>query len=289
MMNREQELAIVRRAFAKQVMAAVGLTDARIEAAFSTVERERYLGLGPWPILRSGGYIPTPDADPVYLYSDVLIGIVPERGLNNGMPSYHMPLMASAGIRAGDHVVHIGAGLGYYTAIMAHLAGPTGRLTAIEFDAGLVTRAATNFSNAKNVHVLQGDGFSMPFDPADVIYVNAGVTHPADIWLDRLNEGGRLILPLTAKKTLPPGTTGPIARHGAVFRIERMGDEYFANWISAVGVYPCEGGRDDASEATLDAALQKGGWRFVARLYRTGDLPDDRCWLRGAKWALAYA
>jgi hypothetical protein len=91
MMNREQELAVVRRAFAKQVMAAVGLTDARVETSSATVERERYLGPGPWPILRSGGYIPTPDADPVDLYSDVLIGIVPERGLNNGMPSYHMP------------------------------------------------------------------------------------------------------------------------------------------------------------------------------------------------------
>jgi protein-L-isoaspartate(D-aspartate) O-methyltransferase len=129
----------------------------------------------------------------------------------------------------------------------------------------------------------------MPFDPADVIYVNAGATHPADVWLDRLNEGGRLILPLTAKKTLQPGTTDPIARHGAVFRIERMGDQYLANWISAVGVYPCEGGRDDASEAALDAALHKGGWGLVTRLYRTGDLPDDRCWLRGAMWALAYA
>jgi protein-L-isoaspartate(D-aspartate) O-methyltransferase len=56
---------------------------------------------------------------------------------------------------------------------MTHLAGPTGRVTAVEFDAGLATRAATNFSNVKNVHVPQGDGFSMPFDLADVIYVNA--------------------------------------------------------------------------------------------------------------------
>jgi protein-L-isoaspartate(D-aspartate) O-methyltransferase len=52
---------------------------------------------------------------------------------------------------------------------MTHLAGPTGRVTAVEFDAGLATRAATNFSNVKNVHVPQGDGFSMPFDLADVI------------------------------------------------------------------------------------------------------------------------
>lgn len=269
-------------------MASLGLIHPGIEAAFATVERERYLGPGPWPILRSHGYRPTPDANPVHLYSDVLIGIVPERGLNNGMPSYHMPLMASADIRAGEHVVHIGAGVGYYTAIMAYLAGPTGRVTAIEFDAALAKRAATNFLNATNVRVLQGDGFSMPFEMADVIYVNAGATHPADIWLDRLNDGGRLILPLTVERILLAGADRPIGGHGVVFRIERNGGEYLARWISVVGLYPCEGGRDDASEAALDAALQKGGWRSVRRLYRTGDLPDDRCWLRGAHWALTY-
>jgi protein-L-isoaspartate(D-aspartate) O-methyltransferase len=276
-MDRQQKLAIVRRAYARRLMASEGITNPGIEAAFAAVERERYLGPGPWPILHSVGYIPTPDADPVHLYADVLIGIIPERGLNNGMPSYHVSLLASADIRAGDHVVHIGAGVGYYTAIMACLVGPSGRITAIEFDAGLARRAATNFSNATNVQVLQGDGFSMSFDRADVIYVNAGVTHPADVWLDRLNDGGRLILPLT-----------PNYQHGAVFRIERNGDEYLAAWIYAVGLYPCEGGRDDVSEAALDAAFQKGGWRAVTRLYRTGDLPDDRCWLRGAQWALAY-
>lgn len=287
-MDRADELVIIRRAYAKQVLASVGLNDPRVEAAFAAVERERYLGPGPWPILRSFGYVPTPDADPVYLYSDVLIGIVSERGLNNGMPSYHAPLISSADIRAGEHVVHIGAGVGYYTALMAHLVGRHGRVTAIEVDSALAQRATANLSHTANVNVLQGDGFSITFDMADVIYVNAGATHPADNWLDRLNDGGRLILPLTARKTLPPGGASSLARHGAVFRIERQADAYLAKWLSAVGVYPCEGGRDDTLEAALDTALKKGGWADVTRLYRTGDLPDERCWLRAPGWALAY-
>ena len=290
-MEREHELAVVRRAYAKQLLASVGLNNPRLEAAFAAVERERYLGSGPWPILRHSGYVETPEADPVYLYCDVLVGIVPERRLNNGMPSYHAPLIASAAIRSGEHVVHVGAGTGYYTAIMAHLAGSIGRVTAIEFDPALAQRAEQNFSGSANVVVFQGDGASIPFDTADVIYVNAGATRPADTWLDRLNEGGRLILPLTAKKTLPAGGTSSIdsiVRHGAVFRIERRGGKYLARWISAVGIYPCEGGRDDASEAALDAALQKGGWQRVTRLYRTDQLPPDRCWLRAPGWALAY-
>src|SRR5256885_8921690 len=32
------------------------------------------------------------------------------------------------------------------------------------------------------------------------VFVNAGVTHPRAVWLDSLNEGGRLILPLTVAR-----------------------------------------------------------------------------------------
>jgi protein-L-isoaspartate O-methyltransferase len=50
----------------------------------------------------------------------------------------------------------------------------------------------------RNVSIVQGDGSRVAFDSADVIYVNAGATKPAEAWLDRLTEGGRLILPMTA-------------------------------------------------------------------------------------------
>jgi protein-L-isoaspartate(D-aspartate) O-methyltransferase len=288
-MDREAELEIIRRAYAKQVLASVGVDDARLEEAYAAVRRERYLAQGPWPILRSRGYVATPDDDPVYLYTDVLVGIIPERGLNNGMPSYHAPLISSASVRAGDHVVHIGAGLGYYTAILSHLAGNSGKVTAIEFDPSLARAAESNFAAVNNIAVIQGDGGALSFEAADVIYVNAGATRPADIWLDRLKDGGRLILPLTARKTMPSTHGGSLTRHGAVFRIERQGSDFHARWISAVGVYPCEGGRDEHSEAALDAALRAGGWQNVTRLYRSDDVPAESCWLRGSGWALAYA
>ena len=87
----EDELDIVRRAFAKQVMAAAGIEDIRVEAAFAVVRREHFLGPGPWPIMRWRGpspdYVTTPSDDPVYLYTNDVIGILPERHLNNGQPS----------------------------------------------------------------------------------------------------------------------------------------------------------------------------------------------------------
>ncbi len=283
-MDRESELAVVRRAYAKQVMAAAGVVDRRVEAAFATVPREAFLGRGPWPVLRWGhGYVPTPSRNPVYLYADILVGIIPERNLNNGQPSLHAALLTAAAPRPREHAVHVGAGVGYYTAILAHLVGRRGRVTAIEYDVGLAERLAANFARQENVRVLADDGTQVDFDPADVIYVNAGATRPADRWLDRLTDGGRLILPLTAAG--PPGDVA----HGAVFRIERRGSDYHARWISPVGIFSCVGGRDPESEAALAAAFARPeGAQRVARLYRHGDVPEGRCWLKAPGWSLAY-
>ena len=283
-MDRETELEIVRRAYAKQIMAAAGVTDRRVEAAFAAVRREDFLGRGPWQILRwDRGYVPTPTVDPLYLYADILVGIIPERNLNNGQPSLHALLIAAAAPRSGEHAVHIGAGVGYYTAILHRLVGRSGRITAIEFDPDLAERLATNFAGQRNVRIVQGDGSRVDFARADVIYINAGATRPADAWLDRLNEGGRLILPLTAAN-FPRGDV----RHGAVFQITRQGDDFLAKRISGVAIFPCAGMRDAESEASLAAAFEKGRVQDVTRLYRREDLPEEDCWVRGHGWCLAY-
>jgi protein-L-isoaspartate(D-aspartate) O-methyltransferase len=283
------ELDIVRRAYAKQIVAVEDVEDPRVEAAFAKVRREDFLGRGPWPILRwMSHYVTTPSADPVYLYTDDAVGILPERRLNNGVPSFHAKLMSSASPQPGEHVVHIGAGVGYYTAILAELVGASGAVTAIELDPELFRRATANFADLSHVRVRQGDAAQTRFDPADVIYVNAGATRPAAPWLDGLKEDGRLILPLTTNEGFRRGNPEDVRRRGAVFRIERRGREFLARWISGVAIFPCEGARDAASEAALAEALKVDGWREVTRLYRRDDLPAEQCWLRAPGWCLAY-
>jgi protein-L-isoaspartate(D-aspartate) O-methyltransferase len=187
-------------------------------------------------------------------------------------------LIARAGPRPGEHAVHIGAGVGYYTAIIARMVGTDGRVTAIEYDPDLAARLAVNFGSQPNVRAVEGDGTKIDFNPADVIYANAGVTRPVDLWLDRLKDGGRLILALTRNKDAG----------GGVVRIERRSDGFFAKWIFAADLFPCEGARDAESELALVAALEKGGWDRVTRLYRRGDVPEEQCWLKGPDWCLAY-
>jgi protein-L-isoaspartate(D-aspartate) O-methyltransferase len=75
-MDRDAEIEIVRRAYAKQVTAVFSITDRRVEAAFAAVPRERFLGRGPWQIVRwDRGYARFPSANPVYVYDDVVVAI----------------------------------------------------------------------------------------------------------------------------------------------------------------------------------------------------------------------
>jgi protein-L-isoaspartate(D-aspartate) O-methyltransferase len=290
-MDRQGELRIIRAAYAKQILAAARVVDnMRLEAALSATRREDFLGAGPWWIVRwFGDYVTTPDADPVYLYTNDLVGIVPERRINNGQPSLHAHLIHQASPAVGEHVVHIGTGTGYYTAILAHLVGPSGRVTGIEYEPELAARAKTNFATYPNVDIVEGDGALVSFDPADVIYVNAGCTRPAENWLDRLADGGRLILPMTSDQGFGANAPERMASAGAVFRIERRGRDYFAYWISPVAIFPCAGSRDEASERALADAFAKQGWQRVTRLYRNQEIPAERCWLRGLGWCLAYS
>ena len=132
-MDRDTEQEVIRRAYAKQIMATCGISDRRIEAAFASVKREHFLGRGPWQVMRWGrGYIPTPTRNPVYLYDNVVVGIVPERHLNNSQPSLHAALIASPAPKSGEHVVHIGARVGYYTAILYRRVDRQGSLTAVD-------------------------------------------------------------------------------------------------------------------------------------------------------------
>jgi protein-L-isoaspartate(D-aspartate) O-methyltransferase len=289
MKDREGELDIIRAAYAKQILAAANVVDARLQVAFSETRREDFLGPGPWPILRGfRNYVQTPDADPVYLYTDDLVGILPDRRINNGQPSLHAHLIHYAAPISGDRVVHIGTGTGYYTAILAHMAGPSGRVMGIEFEPELALRAKTCLAPCPTISIVEGDGTTIAFDDADVIYVNAGGTRPIESWLDRLADGGRLILPLTSDKGFGARSPEQIASAGAVFRIERRGEDYLAKWISPVAIFPCVGNRDEASERPLADAFAKGGWEKVTRLCRNQRIAEEKCWIRGPGWALAY-
>ena len=229
-------------------------------------------------------YWTTEDADPRHVYHDVLIAIDEERRPNNGQPSLWARLYDQLELTRGSHVVHVGAGTGYYSAILAEIVGAAGHVTAIEIDPALAERARHSLTDAwPQAAVVVADGFAFrPDRPADVIVVNAGVSHVSLDWLDALAaENGRLLVPLTTAD-----------RWGGSLIIERRGGEmqrYPARYVGQIGIIPCIGGRDPIAEERLRAALARSSLATVRSLRRAPEQPDETCWLAGEGWWLSTA
>src|SRR5665647_8702 len=178
-----------RRFYAEEVRFTTRMRSARVQAAFATVPRERFVGDGPWRVKslwNMADYWTTEDADPANVYHDILIALDEKLGLNNGQPSLWAFLFDRLSVAAGEQLLHLGCGTGYYTAILAELAGAEGRVTAIEIEPSMAERARPALAPWPQIALIQGDGASGPFSPVDVIVASAGATHPLPIWIDAL-------------------------------------------------------------------------------------------------------
>ena len=267
-----------RAFYANLVVRSSGSSNERLIAAFSSVERERYVGKGPWQIPVVSGYIPTISDDPRLLYQDILVGLATDRGINNGQPSLHANCLDACLPVEGEVVVHIGAGTGYYTAILAALVGASGTVVAFEIESDLANRARDNLQHLPNTTVVGASAAETRLPNADVIYVNAGATHPLGSWLDALNVGGRLIFPLTPNDAL-----------GCMLLVTRnTPTSYAASVVSRVAFIPCIGARDDAASKTLTAVLDTQSIKTVQSLHR-GTTPDSTAWCIGTDWWLSTA
>ena len=122
----EDKVAAARHWFAEELRHVARLRSPAVVRAFATVPREHFAGQGPWRLLSPWylrDYWTTEDADPRHLYHDVLIAIDEARRLNNGQPSLWAFLYDQLDLSAGEHVVHVGIGAGYYSAILADIVG----------------------------------------------------------------------------------------------------------------------------------------------------------------------
>src|ERR1043166_5098874 len=170
--------------------------------------------------------------------------------------------------RAGERALHVGCGVGYYTAIMAEVVGPRGQVVGVEIDAALAERARKNLSHFAHVEVLHADGGEVGAGAFDAIFVNAGATHPRTVWLDGLRRGGRLVLPLTAEDG-----------RGALLRVAFDGRAHAASFVSTARVFHCAGSRDAEAGRLLRGAPPPPGPSAVRSLRRDAHEADATCWL----------
>jgi protein-L-isoaspartate(D-aspartate) O-methyltransferase len=274
-----------RRTYAAEVASKAGLRTPGLEEAFANVPREAFLPPGPWLVVgereqprRTAG------DDPRFVYEQVSVAIDPERKLFNGAPAFIARLIDVLALRPGGRVLHIGAGLGYYSAIIGHVVGATGSVVAVEIDEGLAAQAQSNLATMPWVSVQCADGSGV-VGSVDAILIHAGVTHPREAWLDALAPGGRLIVPLTVEMPAMGATLGK----GVVVIVSRTEDgaDFRAEVLSFVAIYSAIGLRDAEIGARLEQALRRTSFPNLTQLRRDQHDSTPACWLHGQTFCLS--
>ena len=280
-----EDLQEVRRRFAQDIQHQGQIKSTGLIEGLATVPRENFLGPGPWKIMRGAdmgsGYQLTPDDNPKHLYDNVLVALDEQRMLNNGEPLGLLLFLDSLGLSAGDRFLHIGCGVGYYTAIAAHAVGSHGSVVGVEIDPILAARAKWNLQSYGTVKVVADSGTLNQFGTFDAIFVNAGCTRPQLSWLNQLAVGGRLLIPLTVGLPTMPGVGT-----GSMLLVTKGETELRAKFTSSVGIFHCEGARSLQEEALLAKAFAAGNRQAVCRLRLDSHESGPDCWLHASHFCL---
>ena len=276
----DDRVSQARRWYAEELRFITRATTNEVIEAFATVPRERFAGPGPLRILShwdmSEYWTPT-DESACAVYHDVLIAYDEERRLNNGQPSLWTFTLDKLGVKRGERVLHLGCGMGYYTAILAELVGPAGAVSAVEIEPALAERAQAALAPWPQVTITHGDGSSGSFDAVDVVVVSAGATHPLPTWLDALNPNGRLVFPMTTTK-------GP----GGMLLVTRCtSDEFSARMLCPAAFYEFSGARDPKVNERLKQAIAGSRGGEVKSIRSDHHVEDETCWLHGEGWCLS--
>ena len=282
-----------RRFYAQEIRFTANITASALIEAYARVPREKYLGPPPWQIGSAdqramsltglGSLSYTPTSDPRDLYHNVVVALDAAHDINNGQPSALARWIDAMDLKPGERAYHVGCGVGYYTAIMAELIGPTGSVVGVEVYPELAARAQQNLASYPNVTVHAADGAS--FDPGecDAMLINAGVTHPHPLWLNRLREpGGRLVVPITLAAT-------PTLGQGIMAKIIRDHGGLSAQILTFLAIFSCTSVRDPELEPLMANALKTGALLKLKSVRCDPHEKVDTCVLHGREVCLSSA
>lgn len=154
------------------------LGEGRIARAFATTDR--------------AGFVPPGSAD---VYRDRPVPI-PE-GQTTSQPSLIARMIETLDPQPDDRTLEVGTGYGYQTALLAKLCK---EVVSMERWATLAEKARANLAAAgtQNADVIVGDGWKGCPEraPFDGIVVSAAATEVPEPFVEQLNEGGRLVIPV---------------------------------------------------------------------------------------------
>ena len=156
-----------------------GITDKKVLAALSRVERQRFV----------------PEAYRPYAYGDHPLPI--GEGQTISQP-YIVALMTELlGLKGNEKVLEVGTGSGYQAAVLAEIVP---EVYTVEIITSLAETARTLLQEQgyHRIQVRTGDGYQgwPEKAPFDGILVTAAPDHVPQPLLDQLKEGGRMVIPV---------------------------------------------------------------------------------------------
>ena len=213
----------------------------RIERAFRTVERHRFLpGFSRWDPATSS---PVPvEFDPArpsenslgIIYSDQALGTRFRDGLpssSSSQPSVMADMLEALALGPGMRVLEIGTGTGYNAALLAEIVGDEGSVVTQDIDRGIAAEAtdALRAAGYGSVRVVARDGAEGVSEaaPFDRILVTVGCPDVSPRWQEQLTEDGRIVVPLEHAGLHPLVT---LTKHD-----ERLGGRFFA-WSAFIPI-----------------------------------------------------
>jgi protein-L-isoaspartate(D-aspartate) O-methyltransferase len=143
-------------------------------------------------------------------------------GQTNSQPRTVAAMLRLLELHRGHHVLDVGAGSGWTTALIAHLVAPTGSVVGVELEPELAAWGNANVAaaNAPNARVeVAGEGVlgwptEAPFDR--VLVTAAAKERPADL-IDQLTPDGLMVCVVGSKllrvRRVPDGPPA-ISEHG---------------------------------------------------------------------------
>lgn len=170
----EHQFESMRDAMVSNQLRTTAVSDPRVVAAMQSVPREQFV-----PADRKS-----------LAYIDVATPLANNRSLN--LPMATGRLLTEAGIKAGEHVLLIGAATGYSAVLLSQLAGS---VVAIEVDDALSADAAGNLKGISNVTLVKGDlaAGAAKKGPYDVIVIDGQIATFPESLAKQLKDSGRIV------------------------------------------------------------------------------------------------
>lgn len=155
-------------------------------------------------------------------------------GQTNSQPSTVLDMLRLLDVREGQHVLDVGAGSGWTTALLAHLVGPSGSVVGVERQRSLLAPARAALAGtvgredgrAEIREALPGVLGAPADGPFDRILVSAAARHRPPALLEQLADGGVLVIPVRQRmlRIVRRGDRLQETEHGAYLFVPLIDD-----------------------------------------------------------------